>query len=262
MRHRIAARIGPSVNTNTKPVTPMPHVESGHFMVGSAPFPVERYLDAADAARRPAVVLLHGVDGLDGPSGAQLRSLSKHIAADGYLVALPRYFDAADGSDTDPLELVFERRVPRLGLYGSRVAAAVADAIAHRNADTSRVAIIGVSLGGGLALDYAETGGVGRLKALVDYFGYIGDSRILANVGLLPPTLVLHNAADDIVRVATSSALLLQALDGTSVVHEHEYYTEPHPETSNHTFKPGGESDVKSRARTLGWLKKYVKGAA
>jgi dienelactone hydrolase len=239
-----------------------PHVESSSFQVGTVSYGIERYRDAADARRRPAVVLLHGVDGLGGQSGAELRALAARIAEEGYLVALPRYFDAEDGADTLPLEEMFARRVPRVGLYGPRIAAAVDDTIDHAGADGNRLALIGASLGGGLALAHAQSAPAGTIKAVVDLFGYIGDPRIFANVDRLPPTLILHNRDDRVVTVKSSSAPLLHALAGTSVEHDHEFFDEDYDERRNHSFRPGGEVEAKARTRTLQWLAKYVRDAA
>jgi dienelactone hydrolase len=229
------------------------------FEIGGQKYPVDRYMGPGGAAKRPVVVMAHGVDGMGEPSATEIRKFAEQIAADGYLVFTPHYFDANDGSDTLPIEALLALRVPRLALYPPRIAAAISYATKDSHADGARVGLIGLSLGGGLMLDYAESAPVGRVKALVDFFGYVSDQRICDNANRLPPTLILHNANDGVVQLALSSQPLLKALDATTVPHDHCFYTDDHnPARKDHPFLPGGKADVDSRSRSLAWLKKYV----
>lgn len=53
---------------------------------------------------------------------------------------------------------------------------------------------------------------------------------------------------------------LLAALKKSGIVHDGTVYEKnPYPERRNHTFRPGGDADVDSRARTRKWLDMYVK---
>ena len=149
------------------------------FVSGSQSYAIDRYADKAGAATRPVVVMVHGVDGLGTQSGVEIDKFAKQLAGEGFLVFVPHYFDAADGADTLPLEQLFAQRVPRLGLYPSRIAAAVDHAVTQPGADARRLGLIGLSLGGGLALQHAEGAPAGTIKALVDFFGHISDRTIL-----------------------------------------------------------------------------------
>jgi dienelactone hydrolase len=231
--------------------------QTSKFVSGSLSYTIDRYADKAGAATRPVVVMLHGVDGLGTQSGVEIDKFAKQLAGEGFLVFVPHYFDAADGADTLPLPQVFAMRVPRVGLYPPRIAAAVDHARTQPGADAGRLGLIGLSLGGGLALQHAEGAPAGTIKALVDFFGYISDQATLNNVSHLPPTLVLHNKADEIVKVAVSSQPLLAALDKSTVVHDHEFYDDANPPT-NHPFLPGGHADVDSRARSVKWMKTHL----
>lgn len=124
--------------------------------------------------------------------------------------------------------------------------------------DAAHLGLIGLSLGGGLALQHAEGAPAGTIAALVDFFGYISDQAILTNVSRLPPTLILHNKADEIVKVAVSSKPLLAALDKSAVIHDHEFYDDLNP-PGHHPFLPGGHADVDSRSRSVVWLKTHLK---
>jgi dienelactone hydrolase len=228
------------------------------YVSGSASYTMDRYAEKTGAAARPVVVMLHGVDGLGTQSGVQIDKFARQIAGEGFLVFVPHYFDAADGADTAPIPGLFARRVPRVGFYPPRIAAAVDHAKKQPGADATHLGLIGLSLGGGLALQYAEGAPAGTIEALVDFFGYIPDQAILDNVSRLPPTLILHNKADDIVRVVVSSKPLLEALDKSTVIHDHEFYDDLNP-PGHHPFLPGGHADVDSRSRSVDWLKTHLK---
>jgi carboxymethylenebutenolidase len=229
--------------------------QTSQFEGGQQKYGIDRYAMRAGAAQRPVVVLLHGVDGMGGESGTGIGTFAEQIAAAGFLVYVPHYFDVADGADSLPLEQLFVRRVPRVGIYPARVAAAV-DHVLARPEGNGQLGLVGFSLGGGLAIEYAQSA-PGKVQALVDYFGYIADPRTYANAGLLPPTLILHNKADAIVKIRESSTPLLEALGRTTVVHDHRFYDDANPERGNHPFFPGGPADVDSRARSVAWLRSY-----
>jgi len=74
--------------------------QSATFESGSQKYAIDRYANTGGAGKRPVVVLFHGVDGMDGESGTQIHKFAKQIAAEGFLVYTPHYFDASDGPDT------------------------------------------------------------------------------------------------------------------------------------------------------------------
>ncbi len=231
---------------------------SSNYSSGNQAYGIDRYTKRNGTAKRPVVVLLHGVDGLGAQSGGEIRKFAEQIAGEGFLVFVPHYFDAADGADTSPVAELFERRLPRLAAYPPRVAAAVDYALNQTGADSEHLGLVGLSLGGGLALDYAESSKAGKIKALVDYFGHVWDPRIFANVGRLPPTLILHNKADEIVKIDQSSQPLLDALKKTAVVHDHCFYDDVNPTGRHHPFLPGGKADFDSRSRSVAWLETHL----
>jgi dienelactone hydrolase len=234
------------------------------FTSGTGPametYKVDVYPATAAATKLPVVVLLHGIDGM-GLSGPQITDFARQLEKEGYLVLVPHYFDKNDGDDSLPITDLFTRRTPRRSLYVPRIADAVKHAIGLGDADKTRVGLVGFSLGGGLALEHAESQ-PGTIKGVVDFFGFIKNTTIIAQVAKLPPTLVLHNQNDDIVPVDESSKPLLTALDALmgakAVVHDHKYYVEVNP-PGNHQFKPGGAADIDSRKQTIQWLTDHVK---
>jgi dienelactone hydrolase len=234
-------------------------VSSHSFTVGSAKYTIDRFAAQTGAAKWPVVVILHGVDGMVGESETEIRKLAKQIAGDGYLVFLPHYLDSTPGVTGMPSLEVMVARVSQVDTYRPRVAAAFDYVLKQPDIDDARLGIVGLSLGGGLGLWYAESAPRAKAKAVVDFFGHISDPTIYSNAGQLPPTLVFHNKDDGVVRPEHSVALVA-ALAGARVVHDSQIYEEPpYPERYHHTFRPGGKADLDSRARTRKWLDTYVK---
>ncbi len=231
---------------------------SAVFTLGGEAYGIDRYVRSGAAVQRPVVVMVHGIDGLSGASGAEIRSFAEQVALEGYLVLVPHYFDTHDGADSAPLEQLVALRAARIDHYRPRIAAAVALAMADSEADQRGIGLVGYSLGGGLAIDHAETAIPGKVKVLVDFFGHIFSSALLANVGLLPPTLILHNRTDGIVKLAESSQPLVDALQKRGVTHQHTFYNDVNPTRGNHPFLPGGHADTDSRSKSVAWLKAHL----
>jgi dienelactone hydrolase len=231
---------------------------SATFAVGGRPYAIDRYVRMEAAVPRPAVVVVHGIDGLSGASGAAIRSFAEQVALEGYLVLVPHYFDSNDGADSAPLEQLVALRATRTDSYRPRLAAAVALAMADSDAAPGGMGLVGFSLGGGLAIDHAETAVPGTVKVLVDFFGHIFSPALLANVDRLPPTLVLHNRGDAVVALASSSQPLVDALKKRAVPHQHTFYTDANPGSGNHPFLPGGPADIDARSKAVAWLKAHL----
>ena len=107
----------------------------------------------------------------------EIGKFAKQIAEAGFLVFVPHYFDAEDGPDNVSLEELVGKRLPRVGQYPPRVTAAMDHVLAQPEGD-GRLGLVGLSLGGGLAVGYAESV-PGRVKALVDFFGFMEPKHLL-----------------------------------------------------------------------------------
>ncbi len=189
------------------------------FTVGTTSFPIDRYAQSG-SAKRPVVVMLHGVDGMVGESETEIRKLAGQIADDGYVVFVPHYFGAErPGAGMPSLEVLLQRTMTA-DSFRPQVAAAVKYALAQPVSDAARLGVVGLSLGGGLALWFAESAPRGSVKAVVDFFGYLSDPRaIYTNAKALPPTLVFHNEPDGVVSSKLSVDLLAD-LKQQGVVHD------------------------------------------
>ena len=227
------------------------------FQVGADKYRVSSYAPAGAPPKGPAVVLLHGTDGLEGESGTEVPKLAEEIADAGFVVFLPEYFGGNEPAGL-PLADLFMLRIQSVNSYAPRVAAAVDHARSDARVDRNRVGLVGLSLGGGLALQYAAGAPVGAVMAVVDFFGYIDSgSNVYRDAQKLPPTLILHSKNDKIVDPGYSLKLR-DKLQTHRVVHEHHDYDNDYGERRFHPFRPGSEADKDSRRRTIEWLQKHV----
>lgn len=102
-------------------------------------------------------------------------------------------------------------------------------------------------------VDYAESTSGSKVKALVDFFGYISDPRIYVNAGRLPPTLILHNKDDEVVKVVASSQPLLDALKRTKVPHDHRFYDDGWTLVQGHRCPNAEVEGTRSRLPSTTW---------
>ncbi|WP_262297952.1 dienelactone hydrolase family protein [Microvirga sesbaniae] len=193
-------------------------------------------------ASRPAVLMLHGADGLS--YNGQYREGARDVAAAGYQVHLVHYLDRT-GERRASFGTLFQNFMP----WMSTVQDALAFASGHQGADPHRIGIVGISLGAALGLAVASTDP--RVKVLVNYFGPLPQGAI-ATTSRLPPTLVLHGSADPIVPVANAyavEALLRQQ----NVPHEIKVYP-----GQGHGFRGAAHDDA--TARSLAFLRRHLAG--
>jgi len=151
-------------------------------------------VNGAGGGRRPGIILLHGADGV-----TQRQSYvfaSNALAAQGYTVLFPHYFS---GGGTAPLSEIHTRYPQWL----ARLKTILDEAAADPAIDPRRMALVGISLGGALALSLAAQDA--RIKAVVSYFGF--RPRDLDGARPKAPTLILHGNADRIVPVANADSI-------------------------------------------------------
>src|SRR3954452_12635 len=210
------------------------------FISGGVPIGVEWFGAAGADGKAPAIVMLHGSDGLS--RADRYRAGARRLAADGYHVALVHYLDR-----TGEKRASIGTAVRNFGPWLMTVRDAVTW-VAHRpDVDPHRMAVLGISLGGalGVAIASADT----RVKALVDYFGPLPQGLVNGN-GVLPPTLILHGAADPIVPVSNAYAIenLLRS-QGT----QHEIQVYP---GQGHGFHGANQDDADRRVSAF--LRRHI----
>ena len=162
---------------------------------------------------KPAVLLLHGADGLVFAEG--YRWGAQAIAAAGISVGFVHYLDR-----TGERRVLYSRLRESFPLWSETVGDALTWLGARPGVDPARLGIVGVSLGAALALWRAAEDP--RIRAIVDYFGPVPEG-LAARKPKLPPTLILHGAADPVVPVSHAHALA-ELLKGSGTPYEIEIY--------------------------------------
>lgn len=215
------------------------------FSSGGRSIPVEWFPPSGvkDGEKAPAILLLHGAEGLAFAEG--YRVAARLTAARGIGVAFVHYF-ARTGTKTVSLDGI-RRLIPP---WAQTVRDALTWLGGRPGVDPDRLGIVGVSLGAGLAFFVASRGET-RIKAIVDFFGPISVG-ILPKAPKLPPVLILHGASDEIVPIIharTLEAMLKQA--GTP------YEIKIYP-AQGHGFVGFARQDA--ARRSAAFLDKYLAG--
>lgn len=193
------------------------------FCVGGIPVKVERYeptgLGHAFCGPRPAVIILHGADGLT-QYGPVYREAAMALARAGYSAFVLHYFDitpaVAARGHVEPNSI----RGPNFAAWQAAVAASIQWVSCQPGVDPCRVGLIGFSLGSYLAL--AEGARNPQVSVVVDFFGGVPPeaARLIRR---MPPTLIIHGEADRIVPV-TEAFRLRDVLASRGVPHEMVIY--------------------------------------
>ena len=149
---------------------------------------------------RPAVLLLHGADGLTYADGYRLAA--RTIAASGYHVAFVHYLDR-----TGDQRVAYARLRQDFPSWTETIRDSVSWLADQPGVDARGLGIVGLSLGAALA--FATVAYEPRVRAIVVYSGPLPD-ELAGQRPRLPPTLILHGASDRI--VPDSHALAVERL--------------------------------------------------
>lgn len=194
--------------------------------------------------KHPAVVMLYGSGGMT-VGGPAFRAAARELAGRGYVVLMVHYFDRTGTTFSNP-KIAKESFTAWVETVGD----AVAHAAGLPSVDSSRIGLVGFSLGAYLSLSEAVFDP--RVKGVVEFFGGLPDV-LNDKVKAMPPTLILHGEKDPIVPV--KEARNLEGLfKENGVTFEMKLYPE-----AGHAFF--GEDGLDSMKRTLAFLDKHVKGS-
>jgi carboxymethylenebutenolidase len=209
---------------------------------------VERFA-APGRALRPAVILLHGRQGID-PLRAFYQRYAEALARLGLDAYLVPYYEGTDrermvASDAAGRQELFAKR---LQAWTRLVRDTVGLALAQKECSGS-VGLLGFSQGGFLAT--AVAGQDSRIGALVVFYGGIPKAAQGA-IAHLPPLLALHGDADTVVPLASGQALvdLARGLGGPA---ELAVFAR-----AGHGFAGKDAEDAESRA--LDFLRRHLAG--
>ncbi|MGQ0620739.1 MAG: dienelactone hydrolase family protein [Panacagrimonas sp.] len=190
----------------------------------------------ADGKKYPMIFLVHGNFGLSREYGTQIKSFAEDLAKLDYLTAVPQYY-----LDDKPH---FFDQVP----HDQTLADAITAVAARADADSTRVGLIGFSLGAATAMAYIAIRPAGAVKVLADFFGPLPEA-ITGKVSRFPPTIILHNKQDEIVKIKHSEELD-RLLQKEKIEHQFVGPYDEYWKGVNHAFEPGGAADTDSRSKT------------
>jgi len=204
------------------------------------PVTIESFIPE-DGSAHPAVIALHGSGGIREGWAEQPASL---LASQGFAVFVLHYFErtgtvwASDGT--------IRQHFP---VWMKTVSDAITHVAADPQVDGRRVALLGFSLGGYLAVSVATQDR--RVKAVVEYFGGLPE-ELSRDLVAMPPVLILHGDRDSVVPVAEAHQLASRLKTAGT---EHDVKIYPH---AGHGF--GGLDLLDAGQRTLSFLRKHLNG--
>lgn len=195
-----------------------------------------------DGKKYPMVLFVHGNAGLSGDFGNRIRSFADTLTAKGYNTAVPQYYldDDSHLEDTVPKHDILED--------------AIAEVSQLPSVDSTRIGLVGFSLGAATAMSFISSKPSGTVSVLANFFGFL-TPKIRAAVANFPPTVIFHNENDRIVDVSNSDDL--NSLLPATVFRELVKYDENYFEV-NHSFRPGGAADLDSQSKTVRWCETHL----
>lgn len=218
------------------------------FVSGTATHKMTIYPESPYGDKRAVLVVLHGNAGLNPPFAELIHGFAKELAARDYVVAVPQYYanDAQHLTDDNPH--------PHVQVLSD----ALAKLAERKDADVTRLGLVGYSLGAATAMTYIASQPAGTTKVLVDFFGpVLGNAKIAGGADKFPPTIILHNQKDKLVLIDHTDELI-RLLKAKAIEHRFVPNTEDNPQFLNHPFVEGGTADVDSRKQATEWIGKHL----
>jgi carboxymethylenebutenolidase len=207
------------------------------FASGNKFIAVERY-DALGEDPHPALILLHGADGMRFKIFAdRYRKVARSLATCGYNVYLPHYFHRTSTIVTNHPDMV--KNFPT---WTETVKDCVSFVLEQGKSAGKGVALVGFSLGASLVL--AQAAQDSRIAAAVEVFGAVPD-WLVSSMQNMPPLLILHGSKDWLVPVSDA-----HKLEGALKTNGHRYQMHIY-ENEGHGFSEPTNYDALTRAQAF-----------
>jgi carboxymethylenebutenolidase len=194
----------------------------GEFIYNGKPV-IEYHCIPSASGPAPAIILLHGA----GPRGSADEAMDKicgDLAAAGYFTEYIEYYSQTeDVAPSQPGKIK-----DYFPVWMGEISAGIDSMDENPRIDPGRIGMMGYSMGAFLSLATGATE-PGKIAAIVEYYGALPD-RLHPMAVNLPPTLILHGDADQLVPV-----LRARELDTlmTEAKRPHEMHIYP---GANHAF--------------------------
>lgn len=224
--------------------TPDPRVSHRDtaFISGGERITVERAAPL-EPGRHPAILVLNPSDGTDGSGGRYIRRYADEFAVHGYVAYIVHYFDRTGTVRSD--DAMEERLYP---LWTGTLRDAVTFVQHDSLANPQRIGAFGYSLGGYMALALGASDP--RVKVLVVLSGGLFDG-LDDRITRLPPTLVIHGAADQTVPVSAAYEID-STLARVGAIHQLVVYP-----GQGHGLSR--ELDPDAASRSIAWFDRYLR---
>ncbi|MDP9049250.1 MAG: dienelactone hydrolase family protein [Acidobacteriota bacterium] len=212
------------------------------FFSGGKPIRIDQH-EPKTSGPHPAILLLHGSGG---NIGLWSDKIAPYVTGRGISLYAAHYFEST-GTDRADYDTIID------GVHFPAWLATVADALAwmrtQPRVDPDRIALIGISLGGFLALSLA-TDPAANIRAIVELSGGLPDPYRAMATPTFPPTLIFHGADDTYVTVSDAEKLIAR-LKELKVVHEAHIFR-----GQGHFFS--GTTQLQILMTTANFLSKYL----
>ena len=229
------------------------------FRSGGAAIELELFHPTA-SGEHPAVVIAYGTRGLSAPFGDAIRDFAKALAARGFVVAIPHYFNRTDTASDSPAgdAMVIGSFLVNRDAWIDTVRDCVAHVADLDDVKDDQIGLLGFSMGGHIGLRLAKQARTPIVRAIVEFFAPITQppfQGIGGDVDKLPPVQIHHGDDDRIVSPDQSIELESQLVTaGKAKDSDYELYFYP---GEGHGFtSPTAVSD--STSRTVAFLKKHM----
>lgn len=201
------------------------------------PIPIDIFSIGTEAGK-PAIVLLYGANRLT----PRYLPLLRYLAEGGYTIFVPRFL-AQPGRES-AVEGAACRNFP---YWLETLTNALVHIVSRRRIDTTRIGLVGISLGASLGLALAAH--CFAVSAVADWYGEV-PQFVVDKAFRMPPTLILHGGADRNVPVQTVGRLAWALRQEDVPCELHIYPGE------RHVLRPSLHLDAAMRTRVF--FDKYV----